>query len=42
MTEKIEIKIGNGNLIFETGRIAKQANGSALVSYEGSVVLATA
>jgi polyribonucleotide nucleotidyltransferase len=42
MEERIEINIGNSNLVFETGRIAKQANGSALVMYEGSVVLATA
>jgi polyribonucleotide nucleotidyltransferase len=42
MTEKVELKIGNGTIIFETGKIARQANGSALVTYEGSVVLATA
>jgi polyribonucleotide nucleotidyltransferase len=42
MEEKIELKIGNRALVFETGKIAKQANGSALVTYEGSVVLTTA
>jgi len=42
MTEKVELKIGNGTFVFETGKIARQANGSALVTYEGSVVLATA
>jgi len=42
MEEKIELKIGNRTLVFETGKIAKQAKGSALVTYEGSVVLTTA
>ncbi len=42
MEEKIELKIGNRTLVFETGKIARQANGSALVTYEGSVVLTTA
>ena len=42
MEEKIELRLGEGTLIFETGRIAKQANGAALVRFEGSAVLATA
>ncbi|KPJ86436.1 MAG: hypothetical protein AMS17_12490 [Spirochaetes bacterium DG_61] len=42
MEEKVEIKIGNGTFVFETGRVAKQANGSVFITYEGSVVLATA
>jgi len=42
MEEKITIKVGEGTLIFETGKIAKQANGSAFVKYEGAAVLATA
>jgi len=42
MEEKTELKIGEGTLIFETGKIARQANGSVLVRYEGSAVLATA
>jgi len=42
MEEKVELRIGDGTLIFETGKIARQANGSALVKYEGSAVLATA
>ena len=39
---KVERKIGNENLIIETGKMAKQANGSVLVEYGGTVVLATA
>ncbi len=42
MEENIQLKIGAGTIIFETGKIAKQANGSVVVMYEGSVVLATA
>jgi polyribonucleotide nucleotidyltransferase len=42
MEEKTEIKLGNETLIFESGKIAKQANGSALVRYEGTAVLAAA
>ncbi len=42
MKEKTELKIGEGTLIFETGKIARQSNGSVLVKYEGSAVLATA
>ncbi len=42
MEEKTELSLGDATLIFETGKIAKQANGAALVSYEGSAVLATA
>ncbi len=38
-TEKI--KLGNQELILETGRIAKQANGSVIVQYGGTVVLVT-
>ncbi|HUT64995.1 MAG TPA: polyribonucleotide nucleotidyltransferase [Spirochaetota bacterium] len=42
MEDKESIEIGNGSLVFETGKIARQANGSVMVKYEGSVVLATA
>jgi polyribonucleotide nucleotidyltransferase len=42
MKEKTELKIGEGVLQFETGAIARQANGAALIKYEGSSVLATA
>ncbi len=39
---KKETKIGNTNLTIETGKMAKQANGSVCVTYGGTVVLATA
>ncbi|MFH1888634.1 MAG: polyribonucleotide nucleotidyltransferase [Candidatus Omnitrophota bacterium] len=35
-------KFGNNELILETGKMAKQANGSVVVQYGGTVVLATA
>jgi polyribonucleotide nucleotidyltransferase len=38
---KETIKIGDTELIFETGRMAKQANGAVLATFGGSVVLAT-
>ncbi|MFA6350157.1 MAG: polyribonucleotide nucleotidyltransferase, partial [Candidatus Omnitrophota bacterium] len=38
----IKTKFGNNELIFETGKVAKQANGSVLVTYGGTVVLMTA
>jgi len=41
MLEQIEFKIGETLFIFETGKIARQANGSCLVRCGGSVVLAT-
>jgi len=37
-----KIRIGDEDLILETGKIAKQANGAVLAKYGGSVVLATA
>ncbi len=37
-----KIKFGKEDLIFETGKIAKQANGSVTVQYGGTVVLVTA
>ena len=36
-----KIRIGEEDLILETGKIAKQANGAVLATYGGSVVLAT-
>jgi len=39
---KIEKKIGRENLIIETGKMAKQANGAVCVRYGGTVVLVTA
>lgn len=39
---KAETKIGRENLIIETGKMAKQANGAVRVQYGGTVVLVTA
>ena len=38
----LKAKFGRNDLILETGRIAKQANGSVTVSFGGTVVLVTA
>lgn len=38
---ELTYKIGDKELILETGKMAKQANGSVVARYEGSVVLAT-
>jgi polyribonucleotide nucleotidyltransferase len=38
----MKIKFGNNDLILETGKMAKQANGSVAVQYGGTVVLVTA
>ncbi|MBN3038886.1 MAG: polyribonucleotide nucleotidyltransferase [Candidatus Omnitrophica bacterium] len=42
MIEKLELKIGQENLIIETGQMAKQADGAVVVQYGGTVVLVTA
>ncbi len=42
MIERVTIKIGNEDLILETGKMAKQANGAVFATYAGSSVLATA
>ena len=42
MSKRLETKLGRENLIFETGRMAKQANGAVMVQYGGTVVLVTA
>ena len=39
--EKVEKGIGRENLIIETGKMAKQANGAVCVQYGGTVVLVT-
>jgi polyribonucleotide nucleotidyltransferase len=36
-----KIKFGKEDLIFQTGKVAKQANGAVMVQYGGSVVLVT-
>lgn len=38
----LKTKFGRNDLILETGRIAKQANGSVTIQYGGTVVLVTA
>ncbi len=38
----MQIKFGERELILETGKVARQANGSVVVSYGGTVVLVTA
>ncbi len=38
MTKSVSVKIGNGELILETGKMAKQANGAVYAHYEGSAV----
>ena len=40
--ETIQIDVGGREMSIETGRVAKQAAGSALVTYGGTVVLVTA
>ena len=42
MVQRVSLQIGGEELILETGRMAKQANGSVFAQYAGSVVLATA
>lgn len=37
----VSVKIGDGELVFETGKIAKQANGAVYAYYKGSAVIAT-
>lgn len=39
--KSVRIKIGSGELVLETGKMAKQANGAVYAYYEGSAVLAT-
>lgn len=42
MEKKLSVEIGGRTLTLETGRLAKQASGSVLVTYGQSVVLVTA
>ncbi|MDD2231845.1 MAG: polyribonucleotide nucleotidyltransferase [Sphaerochaetaceae bacterium] len=39
--KKVSVKIGNDELVFETGKICKQANGAVYAHYAGSAVIAT-
>lgn len=41
MIHSVTIPMGSGELILETGKMAKQANGAVFARYEGSAVLAT-
>jgi polyribonucleotide nucleotidyltransferase len=41
MIKKAQMKLGGSQLILETGRLAKQANASVLVTYGDTVVLST-
>ena len=41
MIHQVSLKIGDDDLILETGRVARQANGAVFVKYAGSAVLAT-
>ncbi|MFA7706600.1 MAG: polyribonucleotide nucleotidyltransferase, partial [Candidatus Omnitrophota bacterium] len=40
--KSLKIKFGKNDLILETGRVAKQANGSVTVTYGSTVILVTA
>ncbi len=42
MVHKISCRIGNEDLVFETGRMAKQANGAVFATYGNSAIIATA
>lgn len=39
---KVQLNINNRDLIIETGKVAKQANGSVMITYGSTVVLVTA
>jgi polyribonucleotide nucleotidyltransferase len=41
MIQRVSLKMGDGELILETGRIAKQANGAVFAQYAGAGVIAT-
>ena len=41
MIHQVKLRIRDEDLILETGRMAKQANGSVFITYGGSAVLAT-
>ena len=39
--KKVSVRIGESDLVFETGKIAKQTSGAVYAHYEGSAVIAT-
>ena len=41
MVQRVTKKIGNGELVLETGKIGKQANGCVYAQFGGTVVIAT-
>ncbi|HUZ18521.1 MAG TPA: polyribonucleotide nucleotidyltransferase [Spirochaetia bacterium] len=41
MAHKVSLRVGQQELILETGKMAKQANGAVFATYAGSAVLAT-
>ena len=41
MVQRVTYKIGNEELVLETGRLAKQANGAVYAQFAGSAVIAT-
>ena len=41
MVQRVTKKIGDGELILETGKIGKQANGCVYAQFGGTVVIAT-
>ncbi len=41
MVKSVKMKIGDGELVLETGKMARQANGAIYAHYAGSAVLAT-
>lgn len=41
MINKVELELGGRKMIFETGRLAKQANGAVTVQYGDSMVIST-
>jgi len=41
MLQTVTVKVGDQDLILETGKMAKQANGAVIARYGGSAVLAT-
>jgi polyribonucleotide nucleotidyltransferase len=42
MEHRVSLKIGDDELVLESGRMAKQANGAVFARYAGSAVIATA
>ena len=42
MTKRVETKVGGRKMVFETGRVGRQADGAVWVEYGESVVLVTA